>query len=342
IAMLFVAASARADSLSHITALGAQGANDSANWSQLGPDATELGTTFTAFSSLGYEVNGSFSGASPTSLVAAVCPATPCSWANGGDGSTPFAAGDSLIWTADGGNSGNGPITLTIGTNVSGVGAMIQEDAPGTFTAEIQVFNGASSLGSFSESSDSNGDPIYIGVKDTSGANINKAEFSITSTGGAPSDFAIGALQLNNPSSPIATPTASPTPTGGVTPTTTPTATPTSTAVPVALLVTPAGGNFGNVKIGKSKVKKFHLKNPAKKGGPSITIRDWSVMNGPAFVIFDAKTTCTMGMVLAPKKKCLVAVVFAPTAAGLQSTTLTINDDANNAPQTVQLSGTGK
>jgi hypothetical protein len=180
---------------------------------------------------------GSFAGSTPTSLIAVVCADSPCSWGHGTSGSTPFSAGDSLIWTADGGNSGNGPVTLSLGTSVSGAGALLQEDAPGMFTAKIQVFNGATSLGSFSESSDVNGDPIYIGVKDTSGANINKVIFSVTSTtgaGGDITDFAIDALRLNKPSAATPTPTATRTATPTATTSHTATATPTHTATPTS------------------------------------------------------------------------------------------------------------
>ncbi|HVN64878.1 MAG TPA: hypothetical protein VMT58_09595 [Candidatus Binataceae bacterium] len=141
-----------------------------------------------------------------------------------------------------------------------------------------------------------------------------------------------------------ATPTQTATVTATVTATTTmtPVPTPTATAVPIALQITPSPGNFGNVQLGKSKVKKFHLKNPAKKGGPSITISGWEVTNGPVFSAFASKTTCTVGGVLAPRKKCILAVEFQPVAAGLQTATLTVEDDANNAPQVIQLSGAGK
>ncbi|HVN64879.1 MAG TPA: hypothetical protein VMT58_09600 [Candidatus Binataceae bacterium] len=317
-AFFFAMPGAWADSLSDITTPGAQGANDSVDWSQLGADGTALETSFNASSSMAISVSGSFAGSTATSLIANVCPNSPCSWANGTGGSTPFAADDALIWTADAGSSGNGPVTLTLSSSVSGAGALIQEDAPGQFTAKVEVFNGSSSLGTFSESSDSSGHPIYIGVKDTSGEDINKIIFSMTSSGGDNADFALDALQLNN----------SPVPAG-------------------PLQVTPASGSFGTVKLGKSKVKTFHLKNPANKGGSSIKITGWDVSDGPEFSTFAAKTTCTVGTVLVPKKQCIVAVQFTPAGSGSRPpsggpATLTIQNNANNAPQVVQFSGAGK
>ena len=413
ISILPGAGDAIADSLSNITTQGSQGANDSAGWSQLGSDATTLGTTFDADSALGNPIAGSFAGSTATSIIAVVCAAAPCSWSGGTSGSTPFTAGDSLIWTSDAGNSGNGPLTLTLTNKVSGAGALIQEDAPGQFTAEIQVFNGATSLGSFSEASDANGDPIYIGVKDNSGTNINKIVFSIvstTNTAGDVTDFGVDSLQLNSPAAatptptntatrtathtPTATPTLTPTltatitPTGGVTPTSTPTRTPTPTptltptttptgvatptltrtqtatatvtatltatvtptstsspTVAAALEITPSSGNFGNTKIGKIKIKKLHLKNLAQKGGPSVTIASASVPGAnPQIFGFptSASNTCVPGIVLLPGKHCVLVVGFAPVAPGFQSDTVTIEDNANNAPQHVPLEGTGK
>jgi len=233
--VVMAASVSRADTVTEITTQSAQGANDSVNWSQLGGDATALGISFDASSDLGVSVDGSFAGDTPTSLIAVVCAASPCSWASGTLGSTPFGAGDSLIWTADGENSGNGPLTLSLGTSVSGVGALFQEDAPGQFTAKIEVFNGPTALGTFSETSDTNGDPIYIGAKDTSGANISEVVFSVTSTanpGGDITDFAVDTLRLNKPAGPTPTPTATRTATPTSTPTRTPTPTPTITATP--------------------------------------------------------------------------------------------------------------
>ncbi|HVN63294.1 MAG TPA: hypothetical protein VMT58_01560, partial [Candidatus Binataceae bacterium] len=164
IGSLFIAPAARADSLAMVTSVGAQGANDTVNWSQVGPDAMSVATSFGAASAGGISITISLAGSSPTSLISVVCPAAECSWSGGKAGSTPFTAGDSLIWTADGGSSGNGPITMLFGSKAGGAGALIQADGPAQFTAKIQAFTGATSLGSFTEASDASGDPVYIGV----------------------------------------------------------------------------------------------------------------------------------------------------------------------------------
>lgn len=359
LALLLAASAVRADSLTEITSLSARGANDTVNWSQLGEDATTLGTSFSATSSEGISVAGSFAGSTPTSIIAAVCPASPCSWANGTGGATPLTAADSLIWSSDAGNSGNGPLTFTLGRNVSGAGALIQEDAPGQFTAEIQVLNGGSSLGTLTESSDPNGDPIYIGVKDTTGANINAVVFSITNTtnsAGDIADFALDALQLNNPSTPSPTPTTgvTATPTQTVTPTLTPTPSPTAsptptpspapTSVPAELKVAPRVINFGKVFVGNvSKPHKLTLINASKpKFGIPITLEGATVDSG-SFGYFPAGTSCFTSVIsLGPKQRCEFLLGFQPVTTGPASATLTIFDNAQNRSQQILLKGVGK
>src|SRR6266481_2458560 len=181
---------ARADSLVLVTSQASQGANDSVLWSQLGADGTTLGSTAAATSTRGSSVTLSLAGSN--SLVSVTCLASPCSWTGAG-----FTASDSLIWTSDTGNGGNGPLTLNFSRGVSGVGALIQADRPGQFTAQIQALNGATSLGSFTVVSNANGDAAYIGVLDQSGANITSIVFSLMTCAGTCTDFAIDTVNLN-------------------------------------------------------------------------------------------------------------------------------------------------
>src|SRR5882757_1102575 len=128
--MLFATASARADSVAVVTSLGGLSANDTIVWSPLGADATDLTATPSFTSTHG--LAGSVTLAGPHSLVAVVCPETLCSWNLGG--LSGFSAGDSLLWTADTGNSGNGPLTVNFTSqNVAGAGALIQSDGPAQF-----------------------------------------------------------------------------------------------------------------------------------------------------------------------------------------------------------------
>jgi hypothetical protein len=377
--LLLATAAARADSVAVVTSLGGLSANDTIVWSQLGADATSLSATPTFTSTHG--LTGSVSLLGPNSLVAVVCPETLCSWNLGG--LTGFAAGDSLIWTADTGNSGNGPLTLNFTSkNVSGAGAFIQSDGPAQFTANIEAFNGGTSLGSFPVASDVNGDATFIGVLDSTAANINKVVFSITSCEGDCTDFAIDTVSLNVPGGGTPTPTATATPTKtatatatktatptptvtatGATSTATPTATPTATRtatptntptptitptstptpVPGQLKIKPTHKNFGKVALNHPKSFIFTLSNSAKSG-PPITFQ-----NPPATVPLTTpqefgfpSSGATNCVQLAPKKKCKIKVIFDPQSAGAKSSTMTIFDNATGANQTVPLSGTGQ
>jgi len=229
VVVMLATAAARADSVAVVTSLGGLSANDTIVWSQLGADTTVLTATPSFTSTHG--LTGSVTLAGPNSLVAVVCPETLCSWNLGG--LTGFSAGDSLIWTADTGNSGNGPLTLNFTSkNVAGAGAVIQADGPAQFTANIQAFNGGTSLGSFPVLSDASGDATFIGVLDSTAANITSVVFSITSCTGDCTDFAIDTVSLNAPGGSTPTPTATATATHTATPTKTATATATASGTP--------------------------------------------------------------------------------------------------------------
>src|SRR5215469_9539109 len=131
--LLFALATAPAwsDTMSGVTSSTGLGANDSVSWSQLGANGTVLGATINATSAKGLAVSGSLAGAN--SITARVCAATPCSWRGAG-----FTAGDTLLWTSDAANAGNGPLTLNSPKKIAGAGAFVQADGPGSFTAQIQ------------------------------------------------------------------------------------------------------------------------------------------------------------------------------------------------------------
>jgi uncharacterized repeat protein (TIGR03803 family) len=56
----------------------------------------------------------------------------------------------------------------------------------------------------------------------------------------------------------------------------------------------------------------------------------------------DYAQTNTCGSSVAAKAKCTISVTFTPHAAGTRTATLNVADDANNSPQRVALTGTGK
>lgn len=195
---LVLSAASWADTLQVVTSAAAQAANDSVGWAQLGADQTNLSATFSVNSAQAQAVSVTLSGSN--SVVSVVCSGTPsaCSWTGNG-----FTAGDSLLWASDAINGGNGPITLSFTSGISGGGALVQANIPGGFTAEIQAFNGATSLGSFTLPSNGSGDALYIGVQDQTGPNITKLVFSLTVCGADDvsgcSDFGIDTVGLNTP-----------------------------------------------------------------------------------------------------------------------------------------------
>jgi hypothetical protein len=195
VGLLFATTATRADTLVQVTSQAGQGATDSISWKQLGGDQSLLAASFSAKSATGITHLANLAGAD--SVVSLVCSPTPanCSWTHG----TGFANGDSLIWTSDSGNGGNGPLTLSFSTPMAGAGALIQANTPGLFTAKIEAFNGATSLGSFTVTSDTNGDAVYIGLKDQTAANITSVVFSLTTCAGTctATDFGIDTVFLN-------------------------------------------------------------------------------------------------------------------------------------------------
>ncbi len=56
----------------------------------------------------------------------------------------------------------------------------------------------------------------------------------------------------------------------------------------------------------------------------------------------DFSQTNTCGRSLAAKSECRISVTFAPRAKGSRTATMNVNDNADNSPQTVALTGTGE
>jgi len=293
---------ARADTLISVSSPSAQAANDFVSWSKLGPDATLLGASFSAPLVVGI-VPGTVTLAGANSVVSVVCAASPCSWKGSG-----FTAADSLLWTSDTGNSGNGPVTLAFTTPITGAGAMIQANAPGQFTAQVQAFDGATLLGAFTVLSDTNGDAIYIGIQDQTGANITKVVFSLIACGpldlSSCTDFAMDTVNLNvGPAIAFLSTHAL---AFGVQPIGA-----TSAPAPAALLNT--GGAFMPISITTSGADSGDFSaSPSSCANP-----------------------------LPPAAACLLSVTFKPTAGGPRKSSISISDSALDSPQTVILTGVG-
>ena len=181
---------ARADTIVGFTNRTTFGGNDSANWNQLGANLATIPNPFSANSSGGLHITGSFAVAGTTGQV--LVQGTPNFVGN-------FANGDFLISTF---LNANGPLTLAFSQGIIGAGAQIQQDLFGPFTAQLQAFNGSTLLGSFSEAGNSNnaGDnsAIFIGLKDLSGANITSLVFSVPACSiPTCTDFEINRLSLD-------------------------------------------------------------------------------------------------------------------------------------------------
>ncbi len=316
-AIAFSSRQAMTDSLVAVTSLGGLGANDSVAWSQIGTDSTTLSSTFNATSAGGLAITGTL--AASGSLVSVVCPASPCSW-NSPD-SAGFNAGDSVIWTSDIANGGTGPLTLAFGSSVTGVGAMIQADGPAQFTAQVQAFNGHTSLGSFTTTSDSNGDAVFLGVLDNTAARITSVVYSLTACTGACGDFAIDSLAVNSTS---ATPTPSATTTASPGPTSMPT---------TSMLGEPARINFGSVDA--SGFSKGHRVKITNRGSIEAMVQAVSVPSGYSIV---AGTDLCSNQVVPPHKSCTLMVQFAPPAPGTLSGSLAVTYNGA-APAAVTVSG---
>jgi hypothetical protein len=297
----FATTAAWADNVVLVTSKTAQGPNDSVLWSQLGGDATLLGSSFSATSGGAISVAGTLAGAN--GLVSVVCAASQCSWNGSG-----FLAADSVLWTSDAGNSGNGPVTLVFGKSISGAGALIQANAPGQFTAQIQAFNGVTLLGTFTVISDSAGDAAYIGVLDQTGANVTKVVFSITACGALDTsgctDFALDMLNLNSGAA-VAT-------------------------------VSTRSLSFGTQLVGTTSAPgSLTLSNT---GGASLTINSIGISGGNNGD-FGLSQSCPNP--LAPGGNCLLNMTFTPTAGGPRKSSIVISSNAVGSPLTVILTGVG-
>ncbi len=170
-----------------VTSSAALGANDSIDWSQLGPQGTVLGSPQNVVSTGGLNAIVSSEGD--------VLQRIDQSFGWSGN----FSPGTALLWTTP---SGGPDITIEFATPVTGAGAQIQSDFFGPFTAQIEVFDlNDVLLGTFTENGNStataDNSAIFIGaLSDT--ADIARIRFELTAApGGAVNDFAIGPLALN-------------------------------------------------------------------------------------------------------------------------------------------------
>jgi subtilase family serine protease len=102
--------------------------------------------------------------------------------------------------------------------------------------------------------------------------------------------------------------------------------------------VSPTSLTFAAQKVGTTSAAKTvtltnNLSAPITFSGASFSGSEAGDFNSPS-------NTC--GGSVAAKSHCTISVTFTPGATGTRTATLNVNDSANNSPQTVSLTGTGK
>jgi len=184
-AALITAATARADSLVTTRPAG----TDSVNWSQLGPNFTSIPNPFSFVTTAGVAGTGSYQNGGGAQVR---------EQPNGFSGN--FTQGDYLNWTDN-----SGPLTLKFAQGYTQIGAQIQTDYFGAFTAQICDSNGCVTE-SGSSTSGNDGSAIYLGIE--SGLPINWVTFSMTSAPSNPNDFAINQVTLGGGAPPVPEPSS--------------------------------------------------------------------------------------------------------------------------------------
>src|SRR2546429_271044 len=96
--------------------------------------------------------------------------------------------------------------------------------------------------------------------------------------------------------------------------------------------VSPSKLEFGNQVLTTRSTQSVVLANPTKQD-----LNIFSVAADSGFLI----TFSSCGAVLPAGNQCTISVTFAPAATGLFTGTLRIDDDSNQTPEKVKLSGTG-
>jgi hypothetical protein len=96
--------------------------------------------------------------------------------------------------------------------------------------------------------------------------------------------------------------------------------------------VTPSALTFSSQAVGTSSAAQTIA--VTSSGSAALNLNNIQVTGG-----FAQTNNCPA--TLAPGSSCTINVTFTPTASGIRSGALTINDGAQNSPQTVSLSGTG-
>ena len=102
--------------------------------------------------------------------------------------------------------------------------------------------------------------------------------------------------------------------------------------------VSPTSIDFGSQAVGSSSAP--HVVTLRNTGAASIYVTSVSKAGANPGDFTTSADTCT-GTTIAPGDNCTIKASFAPSATGGRSASLAFNDDADDSPQLVALSGTG-
>ncbi|MFN8218672.1 MAG: PEP-CTERM sorting domain-containing protein [Fimbriimonadales bacterium] len=180
-------AAVSANALTLVTTRAGIGATDTIDWGQFGAAFTSLGTPING-------VTSTYGLRFRASTTATAAFERRDQWTGGWAGN--FTQGDELLWTKS-----PGVTTIRFASYVQAVGANIQDDFFGPFTATIEAFDGFGvSMGSFQVNGNSNsnndGSAIFVGVA-SNAFNIAKITYQVQGASGALDDFAINEVAMN-------------------------------------------------------------------------------------------------------------------------------------------------
>jgi hypothetical protein len=99
--------------------------------------------------------------------------------------------------------------------------------------------------------------------------------------------------------------------------------------------------NFGRIAVGTTASFRTILVMNQYGNSDPLAIGQVSIGGSGSFAIVPSVTTCTIGNSMPPAGQCQIGVMFAPTAPGGQSGSITIVDNATNSRHSITLVGTG-
>jgi hypothetical protein len=105
-----------------------------------------------------------------------------------------------------------------------------------------------------------------------------------------------------------------------------------------AVSLAPGTVAFGGVAVNTTSA----TKNVILVNYQAVALNFSSISVAAPYAIVPATTTCVVGTPVAPNSGCNISLTFSPTAVGpVAASSLTINDDASNSPQSASLTGGG-